>query len=222
MCQILMRLLRRYSQLISNKGYFDTNILVSISLIKAVDHFYQTFPVIKICNQVKEEIEGWNIANFSYNHIYFDTKGKINDGNIKVISLHDFNLTEKQLINYQVNAIKNEMGNLGTNEDLGEVHSVFMALTQGSPYFCTDDNKFVKRYRKRHFKDLHIVTFDDVLNELYEDSETHKSKRELARSENNKMTLEFEKIKSNGNRNDTSTMDDNAINTLLEYKKLLT
>lgn len=208
--------------MIYNHGYFDTNILVNVSLIKEVDLFYQKFTTIKICEQVKKELKGWDIAGFNYNHIYFDTDLKIKDGNIKVISLHDFKATEQQLIDYQIANIKNEMGNLGTNEDLGEIYSVCMAQIHEAPYFCTSDNKFITKYKERHFKDLHVVTFDDVLNELYEDSATQKSLKQFARSENNKMTSEFKKIKRNGNRNEISSVEEDAIYKLQELKKKLT
>lgn len=129
----------------NNKGFFDTNIFVGISLLKKVELFFGEFISVKIAEQVYEEFEKWNIEDFSYRYIYTDTKNKVVSQNIEVVKLDTFNEEQLKYINYKTNEIKKGEIN---NNDLGEIQSVLMATLHEAPYFCTNDNKFIKKIKK--------------------------------------------------------------------------
>lgn len=208
--------------MIVSRGYFDTNILVKISLINQVVSFYNLYQKINICDQVKKEIERWNIGDFSYSHIYIESFNRIQKGYINVVNLNDFSDDDKAYIEFKANDIRSEIGKVKETDDLGEIHSVLMAQIHDAPYFCTADNKFIYKCKDRHFSDLNIKTFDNVLSELFDNEVDISKMKELADKENQKMNEEFLSIKSSGKRNQKTSLENSQLEDLLKYKQKLT
>lgn len=204
----------------NNKGFFDTNIFVGISLLEKVELFFEEFISVKIAEQVYEEFEKWNIEDFSYRYIYTDTKNKVVSQNIEVVKLNTFNQNQLKYINYKTNEIKSGEIN---NNDLGEIHSVLMATLHEASYFCTNDNKFIKKNKENHFPELETKNLKDVLQIIHK----NKSKEfiegllENERKENKKMMKELKNISTDEKHKLHNGLDDNQLKVLNSFKNKL-
>lgn len=194
-----------------NKPYFDTNILLNISLIKQVEKFYSSFPLIKICERVSKEIEKWNIAEYNFAFVYFDMFHKIQSKHIEIVPLSNYTKDEQRIIEYQTRTIKRDLDTIGNEKDLGEIHSVFMAQIDHSPYFCTEDNKFVRNYKERHFPDLEVKNYDYILNELFDTEEEIEYNRKLTNIERKNMDNEYDRIKQQGEVKENDTYSEEQL-----------
>lgn len=175
-----------------NKGYFDTNILVGISLLDMCQSFYEVFTQIKIAEQVSIEFDRWNIEGYSYRKIYTDVRSRIASEHIEVVENKSFSEDIQAYIDYKTDAIKS--GEV-SSDDLGEIHSVIMAEIHQAPYFCTNDNKFIRKHKATHFPELEIRDLSFVLKNIHgEDEELIKSLLSQEQREHQLMNQAFKKL----------------------------
>lgn len=205
----------------NSKGFFDTNIFVGISLLKKVELFFEKFISVNIAEQVYDEFEKWNIDNFSYKYIYTDTVNKVASKQIEVVELDSFDENERKYINYKTDEIKNGVIN---NNDLGEIHSVLMADILEAPYFCTNDNNFIRKNKEKHFPHLETKSLKDVLELIHENEneEIINGLLEEERNENKKMEDELNNISAELKYKLNNKIDTEALNKLNNFKEMLT
>ncbi|MDJ1152361.1 hypothetical protein QNJ25_00195 [Macrococcus caseolyticus] len=201
-----------------NKGYFDTNIFVGISLLRSCELFFSTFSSVKVAQKVAEEFEKWNVENFSYRFIYTDAKTRIYSNQIEVINNEIFSIEEQQYIDYVTNEIKN---GINDQKDLGEIHSVIMAQLHNAPYFCTNDNKFIKNYKDRYFSELETKDFRYVLNMMHEDDDEVERYITRERKENQKMVNELKGLSNNDKYKNHNGFEDYQLKILADFKERL-
>ncbi|WP_414047360.1 hypothetical protein ACMGE7_11640 [Macrococcus equi] len=204
--------------MIINKGFFDTNIFVGISLLNSCELFFSTFNSVKVAQKVAEEFEKWNVENFSYRYIYTDAKVRIYSNEIEVINNASFPIEEQQYIDYITDEIKN---GINDQKDLGEIHSVAMAQLHNAPYFCTNDNKFVKKYKDRYFPELETKDFRYVLKMMFADEEDIEKYIATERDENQKMEVELSNLSNNDKYKNHNGLGDHQLRRLADFKKNL-
>lgn len=204
----------------NSKGFFDTNIFVGISLLNKVTSFFEKFVSVKIAEQVCDEFEKWNIDDFSYKYIYTDTINKIASREIEVVKLNTFSEDERKYISYKTDEIKNGVIN---NNDLGEIHSILMADIHEAPYFCTNDNNFIRKNKEKHFPNLETRDLKYVLEIMHKDAseESINDLLEEERKENKKMMNELENISFEEKHKLNNGFDDVQLKVLNGFKNTL-
>lgn len=179
------------NSLFNSKYICDTNIWVKVNLCKKLDTFLSIFKGVAFAEAVENEIFKWRDNNIKYSTIYEMFINHKNKSNIQVIAHSELPALIQELISNDLQMYFGitEMDNsVRSIKNLGECISVLYAYHLEIPYFQSDDISFFEENNIRNrFKDLELVTWNDIARYITKDEMERIKLNTLIENEEKKM-----------------------------------
>ena len=194
---------------ITSFSIYDTNIIIYAIIGEITEKILEIKNKMNIADKVKDEIKN-KLGKSEY---YREYKSLVYNERINIISERRFSEEQKRGIvaNLMQFKMQNFFGRPAYLKNEGEFASALYAINLNIPTFYTNDLAFIREYGKEEaFKTLSILTFKELLAELYDEEKIDNLYEEIMeRADNlsehlNEEREEYEIVKRKELMNDFS------------------